>query len=80
VRAHARELGDEALHEAETLADAKASGDLVAPTAQAIALAQRVSTALDGLQVRPGDALAAGRAAAELQRYARQARELAARP
>jgi hypothetical protein len=79
VRVHARELADEANHEAEKLADATAHGRLVRPKDEAVKLAQDISSALGDLQVKAGDEATGRKAAAQLRRYASDAGTLAGR-
>ena len=55
VRVEARDLGDEAVHEAEKLQDAQVGPSLLRRKAQAVRLAQDVDAALGDLQVAPSD-------------------------
>jgi hypothetical protein len=79
VRAHARELGNTATHEAEKLNDAAATGSTAAVKRQATQLASDISDALGQLQVAPQDHAAARHAADKLRRAAARARELEGR-
>jgi hypothetical protein len=59
TRVQARTLAEEADHEAEKLADARAPAALAASKDRAVSLAQDVSDALGEIQVRPADPAAA---------------------
>ena len=76
VRAHARELGDTATHEAEKLNDAAATGSTAAAKRQATQLAADISDALSQLQVAPQDHAVARHTADKLRHAAAQAQEL----
>jgi hypothetical protein len=76
VRVHARELAGNADDEAETLADASASGELAARRVRGVTVAEDVSSTLGELQVMPKDKGVAARAAVQLRRLASQARGL----
>lgn len=76
VRVHARELADDADHEAQKLHDADANGPLVEKKRKAVVLAQRISDALGDLQLAPGDEAAGRVAERQLDGLARQARDL----
>jgi hypothetical protein len=76
VRVHARELSEEASHEAEKLHDAEATGELVSKKHDAVVLAQRISNALDSLVLAPGDEQAGRTAERQLDGLARAASDL----
>jgi hypothetical protein len=79
ARAHARELGETADHEAEKLNDAEAEAEGgVAPTkVRAVDLADRISAALGRIQIAP-DSETEGRSAEDtLNRLSEQAGKLA---
>jgi len=79
ARAHARELGETADHEAEKLNDAEAEpeGGVALTKARAIELADRISAALGRIQIAP-DSETEGRTAEEtLSRLTEQAAQLA---
>jgi hypothetical protein len=76
VRTHARDLAEDAGHEAEKLHDAKATRQLVDKKRKAVALAQRISNALESLQLAPGDEAGGRTAERQLSGLARQARDL----
>jgi hypothetical protein len=76
VRAHARELAEEADHEAEKLHDAAAEGPLIEKKRKAVVLAQRISDALAAIRVAPGDEQKGRTAERQLDGLARQARDL----
>src|SRR4051794_5483912 len=76
VRVHARELAEDADHEAEKLADAEASGRVAELKAAAVSLAQDVSDAVGELEVFPGDEATGERAAGRLANLAREAKRL----
>jgi hypothetical protein len=79
VRVHARDLADEADHEAEKLADAQATGTVAVVKAQAVRLAQDVSLQLRDLQVTPGRETTGAAVAGRLTRLAGTAQTLEAR-
>jgi hypothetical protein len=77
VRAHARELGETVIHEAEKLNDAEAEADVAAAKARAIELADQISSELGRIQVAP-DSETEGRGAEEsLTRLGERAGKLA---
>jgi hypothetical protein len=76
VRVHARELADEADHEAQKLHDAHAVGPLAGKKQKAVVLAQRISAALGELQVAPHDQQRGRTAEMQLDGLARAARDL----
>jgi hypothetical protein len=76
VRAHARELADQADEQAEQLADVRVAGDRAATRSQAVRLALLVSVGLRQLQIMPTDVGLAGAAAPALRQYAEAARAL----
>jgi hypothetical protein len=53
VRAHARELGETVIHEAEKLNDADAEADVAPAKARAIELADQISAELGRIQIAP---------------------------
>jgi hypothetical protein len=78
VRVHARELAEEAQHQAEKLSDAEPGPGIGAEKASAVKLAQDISDALGELVTAPGDE-AGGRSAEErLRGLAGDAERLAA--
>jgi hypothetical protein len=77
VRAHARELTDDADHEAEKLHDAQANPPLAAKKEKAVVLAERISGAISQLRIAPGDEQRGRTAERQLDGLARQARDLA---
>jgi hypothetical protein len=76
VRVQARTLGDDADHEAEKLTDAQAKPPLTDKKQKAVALAQRISSALGDLQTDPGDEQTGRTVEQQLNGLARQARDL----
>jgi len=54
TRVHARDLAEQAQHEAEKLADASPDAGLDGTRDRAVALAGRIADALSALQTRPG--------------------------
>jgi hypothetical protein len=76
VRAHAKDLADDADHEAEKLHDAEADPPLDEKKQKAVTLAQRISNALGSLELSPGDEAAGRTAERQLNGLARQARAL----
>jgi hypothetical protein len=77
ARAHARELGETVIHEAEKLNDADAEADVAATKVRAIELADRISAALGRIQIAP-DSETEGRTAEEtLSRLSERAGQLA---
>ena len=79
TRVQAGELADRTTHEAEKLADARATADLAAARDQAVQLAEDISDALGQLQVKPRDRVLARDLARKLQRLDTQATRLAVR-
>jgi hypothetical protein len=79
ARVQAGELAGRATHEAERLADGKASGELAAARDEAVRLAEDVSDALGELQVQPRDQALARDLERKLQRFGTQATRLADR-
>ena len=78
ARAHARDLGDVVVHEAEKLNDAEADrADVAAAKTKAIDLADRIDTQLGQIQVAPDDQPGARKAATELDSLSKQAGDLA---
>lgn len=77
VRVHARELTDDADHEAEKLHDAQANPPLAAKKEKAVVLAERISGAISQLRIAPGDEQRGRTAERQLDGLARQARDLA---
>jgi hypothetical protein len=77
VRSHARELADNADHEAEKLHDAQANPPLNEKKRKAVVLAQRISNALGELRLAPGDENQGRTAERQLDGLARQAADLA---
>ncbi|HWI22760.1 MAG TPA: hypothetical protein VNT22_09125 [Baekduia sp.] len=55
VRVNARELSEEATHEAEKLQDAEAAGPVVGFKSEAVTIAQQIAAALGDLQVAAKD-------------------------
>jgi hypothetical protein len=79
VRAHARELGETVIHEAEKLNDADAEADVAAAKDRAIDLADQISAELGRIQIAPTSE-AEGRGAEEsLTRLGERAGRLAER-
>jgi hypothetical protein len=74
---HARELSAAAEHEAEKLSDAGAKGAVIEKKRKAVALADRIGSALGQLQTAPGDSVAARTAERQLDGLSRQASDLA---
>jgi hypothetical protein len=68
-----RDLGDDAEHEAEKLNDAQAQPANAAVKAQAVGLAQDISSALGDLQVAPADRQIARRVQLRLDAMSKQA-------
>jgi hypothetical protein len=79
TRVHARDLGDQAGHEAEKLADAQSQTGNVRVRNAAISLARDVSDALGELQLFPADRVRARAVARKLQAYSDQADQLTGR-
>ena len=79
VRVAARDLADDAQHEAEKLADAEAQPENAATKADAVKLAQDVDAALGELQVFPADRERARQAAEKLDELSKRAEGLTAR-
>jgi hypothetical protein len=69
ARVRARELSDEADHEAEKLHDATPTGDIARERDRAVALAEQLAETLRVIQVAPGDE---GRAREVRARLSRQ--------
>jgi hypothetical protein len=79
ARAHARELGETVIHEAEKLNDADAEADVAAAKDRAIDLADQISAELGRIQIAPTSE-AEGRGAEEsLTRLGERAGRLAER-
>jgi hypothetical protein len=77
ARAHARDLGETVIHEAEKLNDADAEADVAPVKARAIDLADQISAELGRIQVAP-DSETEGRSAEEsLTRLGERAGKLA---
>lgn len=76
VRAHAKELAEDADHEAEKLHDAQADPPLDEKKQKAVVLAQRISNAFGALELAPGDEQAGRTAEKQLNGLARQAQAL----
>jgi hypothetical protein len=76
VRVHARDLGDEATHEAEKLSDAQGRDHVAAVKARAVRLAQSISDSLGDLEVAAGDEHVAATVADDLDELGRRARRL----
>ena len=76
ARAHARDLGNVADHEAEKLADATPSAGIVDEKATAVRLAEDISQALARIQVEPGSESAGRQAEQELSQLASRATSL----
>jgi hypothetical protein len=79
VRVHARELGETVEHEAEKLNDAEAEpqGGVAPAKAEAIDLADQISTALGRIQTAPDDEAEGGAAQKELSALSEKAGTLA---
>ena len=78
VRVHARDLSDVVEHEAEKLRDAQSDRPEVAEAkSNAIALAERIGTALGQVQIAPGSERAGRSAGGQLSRLSQQAGKLA---
>jgi hypothetical protein len=77
VRVHARELSDDADHEAEKLHDAQANSPVAEKKQKAVVIAQRISDALGALRVAPADVSGARTAERQLDGLARAANDLA---
>jgi hypothetical protein len=76
---HARDLADDAEHEAEKLHDAQGRPGNAAVKADAVKLAQEIDSALGDVQVAPDDRGLARRAAQRLDALSKQADRLTAR-
>jgi hypothetical protein len=76
VRVEARDLGDEAVHEAEKLHDAQAGPGLAGLKAQAVRLAQDIDAALGDLQVSASDPTVARDVARRLDALSKRAQLL----
>jgi hypothetical protein len=79
VRVEARDLGEDAEHEAEKLNDAEPQPGNARVKEQAVALAQDISSELGDLQVSPADRRIARRVQHRLDALARQADRLTER-
>jgi hypothetical protein len=79
VRTAARDLADDAQHEAEKLTDAKAGPRTTGARDEAVRLAQDIDAALGDLEVAPADRAGAGDVARRLDELKRRADELAER-
>jgi hypothetical protein len=76
VRVRARELGEDADHEAEKLNDAQSTSQGRRDKQQAIALATGISNAVGDLQVSPANRKVAASAARDLRQLADRAQKL----
>ncbi|WP_320671347.1 hypothetical protein [Patulibacter defluvii] len=76
TRVHARDLAEQAQHEAEKLADARPDAGLDGWRDRAVALAGLIADALGDLQTRPGAETAAADVRGRLGRYADDAARL----
>jgi hypothetical protein len=76
TRVHARTLAEDAQHEAEKIADAQVEPGLRREQERAVAIAQRLSDALGGLETFPGGEGNAIGTRDELAKVADQARRL----
>ena len=76
VRVRARELGEELDHESEKLADATTDSELAAEKRAAVALADRIATQIDQLQITPTDEAAAEQVERSLGRLASECEQL----
>jgi hypothetical protein len=76
VRVQARDLGDDAEHEAEKLHDAQAKPSNAAVKEDAVKLAQEIDAALGDLQVAPADRRVARQVAQRLDALSKQADRL----
>ena len=79
VRVNARDLADEATHEAEKLQDAEANPELRSAKQQAVMIAEQIADALGELQVAPKDPLIARDVGKRLTALGHRATQLAAR-
>ena len=77
VRAHARELGETVIHEAEKLNDADAEADVAPAKARAIDLADQISAELGRIQVAPNSETEGRSAEQSLTRLGERAGKLA---
>ena len=77
ARAHARELGETVIHEAEKLNDADAEADVAAAKARAIELADQISAELGRIQVAPNSETEGRSAEQSLTRLGERAGKLA---
>ena len=79
TRVHARNLGEDAAHEAEKLSDAEAKPGNAQAKAEAVRLAQDIDSALGDLQVSPSDRAAARDVEHRLNRLSQRAARLSER-
>jgi fructosamine-3-kinase len=79
VRVNARDLSDEATHEAEKLQDAESNPDLTGAKRQAVVIAQQIAGALSDLQVSPKDPNVARDVGHRLSTLEHRATQLAAK-
>lgn len=79
VRVEARDLGDEAEHEAEKLNDAEARPENREVKTQAVTLAKDIDSALGDLRISPTDRALARRVADQLDTLSKRADALAAK-
>jgi hypothetical protein len=78
ARAHARDMSDVVVHEAEKLNDAEADqSDVAAAKTHAVDLADKIDTALGQIQVAPDDAPGARKSETQLDSLSKQAGDLA---
>jgi hypothetical protein len=77
ARAHARELGETVIHEAEKLNDADAEADVAPAKARAIDLADQISAELGRIQVAPNSETEGRSAEESLTRLGERAGKLA---
>jgi hypothetical protein len=79
TRVHARDLADEAAHEAEKLNDAQAKPGNAEAKAEAVRLAQDIDSALGDLQVSPSDRSVAREVEERLDELSQRAERLSGR-
>ena len=79
TRVHARNLGEDAAHEAEKLSDAEARPGNAQAKAEAVRLAQDIDSALGDLQVSPSDRSVARDVEQRLDRLSQRAARLSER-
>jgi hypothetical protein len=79
VRVESRDLAEAAQHEAEKLHDAEAKPGNAAVKADAVRLAQEISSALGDLQLAPADRRVARRVSDRLDALSKQAENLGGR-